>query len=255
MKAEISLTPSESKRLLAKAVLNMDSVRNALKTGTLVICRGSTNAYIVEELKGSPIKKGNYTAGYIGRKGLQANPNPPTETILVNGKTKEGATLADAMKDLKPGDVIIKGANAVGPDGIPGLLVGRENLKTTGGTLGIYQTTAMARGIQVVIPVGLEKSIPVSVLVGSKEISTDKIDLATGIPCELIPMFGTVITEVEALRLLAEVEAIPIAAGGIGGAEGNLVLLIKGTEIQVQKAVSIVEKIKGEAPVQEPGSP
>lgn len=84
MKAEITLTPSESKRFLAKAILKITSVRNALKNGILVICRGTTNAYILEEITGSVIEKGKYTAGYIGSKGL---------------------------------------------DGIPGILIGRKNLK------------------------------------------------------------------------------------------------------------------------------
>lgn len=252
MKVEISLTSPESKRLLAKAVLGMSSVKKALQMGILVVCRGTTNAYILEELRGSPVVKGNYSAGYIGPNGLMVNPNPPSETIFVNGKVKEGATLLDSLKDLKPGDVVIKGANAIGPDGIPGLLIGRMNTKTTGGTLGTYQMTAMARGIDIVIPVGLEKSIPVSVLVGSKEVSADEVECATGMPCGLIPMFGTVVTEVQALRLLADVEAIPIAAGGIAGAEGSIVLLVKGTEAQVQKAIDVAKKIKGESPVKEP---
>ena len=251
MKAEVTLTPSESKRLLAKAVLKIDDVQNALRTGTLIICRGSTNAYIVEELKGSPVEKGKYTAGYISREGFKVNPNLPSETILVQGKEQD-TTLAGIVNSLKPGDVIIKGANAIGPDRIPGLLVGRENPETKGGTVGFYQTLAMARGIKVIIPVGLEKSIPTSVLTGSSEISTDKIDLATGTRCGLIPLFGNVITEVEALQILADVEAIPIAAGGIGGAEGSIALLMKGTEEHVRKAVSLVQKIKGEAQVEEP---
>lgn len=65
-------------------------------------------------------------------------------------------------------------------------------------------------------------------------------------------MFGTVITEAEALKLLAGVETIPIAAGEIGGAEGSVVLLVKETETEVRKATSIVEEIKGEATVREP---
>jgi hypothetical protein len=57
---------------------------------------------------------------------------------------------------------------------------------------------------------------------------------------------------VEALRILVQVDAIPIAAGGIGGAEGSIILLVKGSEEQVKKAMSIVEKIKGEPQVKEP---
>lgn len=110
----------------------------------------------------------------------------------------------------------------------------------------------MARGIDIIIPVGLEKSIPVSVLSGSKELSTNTIDWATGMPCGLIPIFGCVVTEVEALKLLADVETIPIAAGGIGGGEGSITLLIKGPEDKVRKAINIVERIKGEPQLKEP---
>jgi methionine synthase I (cobalamin-dependent) len=130
MKIEIALTSSESKRLIAKAVLNMETVNNALKNGILAICKGSTNAFIIEELTGSTVEKGNYTAGYVGLKGLSVNPKIPTETIFVEGKVKKGAALADIMNELKSGDVIIKGANAIGPDGIPAVLIGRGNPKS-----------------------------------------------------------------------------------------------------------------------------
>ena len=60
------------------------------------------------------------------------------------------------------------------------------------------------------------------------------------------------VTEVEALKSLTGVEVIPIAAGGIGGAEGSVVLLLKGGESEVKEAMKLVEKIKGEPPIQEP---
>jgi len=252
MKAEITLTPAESKRLIAKAVAEMDAVRRAKKKGTLIICRGSTNAYILEEIQGSRVEKGKYTAGYIGPKGLEVNPNIPPEVIFVDGKAKEGALLVDMVKELKAGDVIIKGANAIGPDGVAGILIGRRNLKTTGGTLGAFQMTAMARGVEVIVPVGLEKYIPVSVLVGSKKLSSGQVDYATGMPCGLIPIFGTVVTEVETLKMMADVEVTPIAAGGIGGAEGSVTLLVEGAEASVRKVIKMVEGVKGENPVQEP---
>ncbi len=252
MKAEIALTSSESKRLIAKAVLDMKIVGNSLKNGILVLCRGSTNAYIIEELTGSHVDKGKNTAGYVGPKGLQINPKTSRETIFRKGKVEKNTALAQILNELKPGDVIIKGANAIGPDGIPGVLIGRTNPKTNGGTLGLFHMPAMARGINVIIPVGLEKSIPVSVLAGSKEVSAEAVDWATGVPCGLIPIFGTVVTEVEALKILAEVKAVPIAAGGIGGGEGSIVLLVDGAEDYVRKAISIVEKVKGEPQVREP---
>jgi len=252
MKVELTITPAESKRLIAKAVVEMEAVRKAKKKGILVICRGSTTAYVLEEIQGSRIGKGRYTAGYIGPKGLEVNPKIPKEMVFVDGKVKEGAALADIVDELKPGDVVIKGANAIGPDGIPGNLVARRNPKTMGGTVGTFQMAAMARGVDVIVPIGLEKYIPVSVLVGSKKLSSGQVDYATGMPCGLIPIFGTVVTEMEALKMMADVDVTPIAAGGIGGAEGSTTLLVEGDEAQVRKVITVVKGIKGEAPVQEP---
>lgn len=252
MKAEIVLTPPESKRLIAKAVSQMDLVKKALGKGTVVICRGDTNAYIVEEVTGQMMDKGKYTAGYIGPKGLGVNPKIAREIVLIDGKIQNDLATSDVIKNIGPGDVIIKGANAIGPDGIAAVLIGKGQPTSSGGTLGLFQVLAMVRGVQVIVPVGLEKSIPVSVLVGSKEISQSKIDYSTGTPCALIPIFGTVVTEVEAMKILAGLEAIPIAAGGIGGAEGSTVLLLKGSEVEVKEAIRMVEKIKGEPPVSEP---
>jgi len=252
LKAQIVLTPSESKRLIAKAVAQMESVKKALKKGIVVICRGSTNAFIVEEITRQQREKGKFTAGYIGPRGLSVNPKLPRETILIDGKLQNGISIVDVMKDLRPGDVIIKGASAIGPDRIPGVLCGREQFDATGGTVGLFQVAAMVRGIEVIIPVGLEKSIPISVLVGSSEISSSKIDYSTGMPCGLVPIFGTVITEIEAIKILTSGEAIPIAAGGIGGGEGSIVLLLKGIDSEVKQAIKIIEKIKGEPPIPEP---
>lgn len=57
-RALITLTPSEAKRLIGKAVAMMEPVRESLKKGTIVICLGTTNAYVVEEILGRRIEKG-----------------------------------------------------------------------------------------------------------------------------------------------------------------------------------------------------
>ena len=53
-------------------------------------------------------------------------------------------------------DVVIKGANAIDPDGIAGVMLANP----VGGTTGNITGPVMAKGINLVIPVGLEKSIP-----------------------------------------------------------------------------------------------
>ena len=82
MKAQIVLTPSESKRLIAKAVSQMENVKKALKKGRIVICRGSTNAYIAEEITGRRIDKGGYALGYIRSTGLIVSIKASKESYL-----------------------------------------------------------------------------------------------------------------------------------------------------------------------------
>jgi hypothetical protein len=61
-----------------------------------------------------------------------------------------------------------------------------------------------------------------------------------------------VVTEVEAMKLMADVEITAIAAGGIGGAEGSIVFLVEGKEVEVRKIIKVVESIKGESQIREP---
>ena len=45
--------------------------------------------------------------------------------------------------------------------------------------------------------------------------------------------------------MLTGADAIPIAAGGLGGAEGSLSLIIKGEEEEVRKGIDLVKSVKG----------
>jgi len=55
-----------------------------------------------------------------------------------------------------------------------------------------------------------------------------------------------VVTEIEALRTLAGVNSRHVASGGIGECAGAVVIVAEGAEDNVRKAISIIEKIKGE---------
>ena len=52
MFTEVVLTVAESKRLIAKGVAGHPDVLTALSRGIVVVCKGTTNAYVVEELLG-----------------------------------------------------------------------------------------------------------------------------------------------------------------------------------------------------------
>ena len=73
-KVLIVLTPSESKRLIAKGVRKLEEVERALEHGTIIIGLGTTNAYVAEELLNAlqdkdedvaKIEKERFAAGVI----------------------------------------------------------------------------------------------------------------------------------------------------------------------------------------------
>jgi hypothetical protein len=108
------------------------------------------------------------------------------------------------------------------------------------------------RGLNVVIPVGLEKAIPYSLHELIKKLGEGRVSAwkQMGIPIYRIFLLpGKVITEIEAFKILTNVEATPIASGGIGGAEGAVSILIEGNEDVVRKAWDVANQVKGEPPV------
>ena len=65
MHVQITLTPAESKRLIAKAVVNLGEIKKAFKNGIIVIGVGTTNAYVAEELLGQKIERERFVAGVV----------------------------------------------------------------------------------------------------------------------------------------------------------------------------------------------
>lgn len=65
IQAQISLTVSESKRLIAKAIVQMPIIKKAMKDGMIIIARGTTNTYVAEEILGKAIEKGTFVTGRV----------------------------------------------------------------------------------------------------------------------------------------------------------------------------------------------
>ena len=131
------LTVAESKRLIGKAVAQMPIVKNALANGMVIIIKGTTNAYVAEEITG---KKTEHTAFVTGRiepeKGAAITcpkVKPVNHLILEKGKVVD-IPLADAAKKLKAGDVVMKGANALD---YKNKIAAVDILDPSGGTTGI----------------------------------------------------------------------------------------------------------------------
>ncbi len=213
-KALFALTPAESKRLIAKGVRRLPEVARALKEGKIIVAGGTTNAYVAEELTGRKFPKERFAAGVVAEGRLCTTPAedrlPPL--VLVKGEVVE-EDWEKVLHEFGPGDCFIKGANAIDATGMAGVFVAHP----TGGTIGRALGIVAGRGSHLIVPVGLEKMIP-SVSLAARSCGSRVFHHSFGIPVGLIPLpQAKVVTEVQALEILAPVTAVALGAGGIGG--------------------------------------
>lgn len=253
MRALFVLTTTESKRLIGKAVAEMEEVKWAKEHSKMLIGHGATNVYVAEEIMGKEefakiIKRDCFLSGVIMRGNLctiSGEEKPPL-LILNKGAVEPPApTMSELLYDFREGSVIIKGANCVDPQGKAAAFVGHPE----GGTLGWAIGTILARGICTIVPVGLEKLVS-SVDEAVKKCGHQTFDYCQGMRVGLIPLTGAkIVTEIEALKILTGVETTHVASGGNSGSEGAVTLVSEGDKAAVEKAIQIVESIKGEEPV------
>jgi len=97
--AEVVLTPSESKRLIGKAVASMEAVKKALKSRLIIIIKGTTNSYVAEEMTKKPIEKERYGRGIIVPGILSFLPDEESipDIIIEKGKIRKDSTLEEAI--------------------------------------------------------------------------------------------------------------------------------------------------------------
>lgn len=246
VQAQMVLTVSESKRLIAKAVAQMPIVKKALKDGMVIVAKGTTTTYVAEEILGKKIEHGAFVYGRVypakGGKRLRPDENV-SEVVLVKGKHQKDISLAEAVKKLRADDVVIKGANALDYDNkVAGGIIGGPPSGTTG-TFIPYQVGAKAH---LVIPVGLEKQVAGNVVDIVKKMQ-EPVESLNNV-YSMFLFTGHIVTEIEALEILADVSAFQAAAGGIGGAEGSVRLVCRGQRAKVEKALKIANEIQGEPP-------
>jgi hypothetical protein len=239
----ITLTPIESRRLLAKAVAAMPAVQRALQGGRLIVSLGTTNAYILEELTGRPVDKGTFTAGVI-TSGVLCLTDPATRqspVCFVQGQQSDKPWL-EVLSEFTAEDVFIKGANALDLQGNAGILLGGKQ----GGTIGQAMGLLAAVGAHLVIPVGLEKLIP-DVPAAAMAMGQGKMSGQWGMPCGLyVVSTGEVVTEVDALQMLFDVGATVVAAGGVAGSEGAITLAVQGEQSTLSQVDLLVSQLKRE---------
>ncbi len=247
--ALVMLLPRVSKRLLARAVLQMPEVKRVLEEGWFVVSRGVTPAYILEELTGQKGDKGNSTAGIVtnGRLASVIEEDRLGPWVFKDGELSEVPAPA-ALAQFRARDVSIKGANAVDHNGNIAVLAA----DAAGGTVGGIWGTLTARGSHWVAPVSLERLIP-DVIEAAKVCGNHLWDLTMGQAAGLMPVVNAqVVTEIQALNILTGVTATHVASGGVAGSEGAVMLSLSGEESVVREAFELLEAIKGEEQFEAP---
>ena len=242
-KAWVTLTPAESKRLIAIGLHNYRPVANNLLNGDIIITKGTTNHYIAETFVNRKMTHGLFTNGRITPKGSKyaiTDDVQISEFYFHNGEIKN-LPLDSALKIMQPNTIIFKGANIINyATKKAAVFIGSSE----GGTSGMILPYVNNGKAKLIIPVGLEKNSSIDI---DATVAIMQDNSNTGIP-RLFSLPGELFTEIEAIKTFANVEVLQIGAGGVGGAEGSVTLLIYGTEAQVDKAVITIETIQGEKP-------
>ncbi len=231
------------------ATASHPAVQRAYRQGRLIVANGITNAYVLEELTGEPVDKGSYTAGVItdGVACITDAAVRQPAAVFIAGQ-RSSVPWQEAVADMGPQDVFLKGANAIDVHGNAGVLLAGKQ----GGTIGIAMGHIAATGARLIMPVGLEKLIPnvrdAARLMGQRQV-TDSFGLACGV---YVVSTAEIITEVEAMELLFDVEAMAVAAGGVAGSEGAITLAVTGAGETCDAVMSLAKRLKQEPGVEVP---
>jgi hypothetical protein len=257
MLAQVVLTPTESKKLIAKAVTRLNVVNQAATDGMIVIHPSSSTYFIFEELTGAKPRTNYWVCGVVTPRGMcvemamaLGDRSPRTVKFdpgklrglwaIKKGKVLPESTTAELMEQMTANDVYIKGVNALDSQGNVGILVGER------GGLGVVLSAWKKKKFSLIFPAGLEKLIPIPVSQAAMEAKQTKYEYGMGLPAGLFAYpDGRSITEIDAVKILSGADAIPIASGGLGGAEGATTLIIKGNNEQVRDAIEFIEQSKG----------
>jgi hypothetical protein len=244
MRAFVVLTPSESKRLIARAVARKREVRTAMEKAYVILCEGTTTTYVAQELFGADISCAHFTSG-MNMSGVLCNSDRSVRgrfpLVAYNGKLVD-VPYEKALDDFHKETVIIKGANAIDHSGFVGIITSGY----TGGSIAKVIGTSVSQGLRIICPVGLEKTI-FSVVEAAKRTGGKRFDYAMGADFGLFVLTNAdIVTELQAIRILFGADATPVASGGVDGSEGAVVLAIEGEEKPVREAVRSIESIKGE---------
>jgi hypothetical protein len=242
MKAQITLTVPVAKNMIAAAILHRKDFRQARKNGKILF-KGGTTVSAVAVKAGLPALR---ISGRISPRGAKSGEDGPYKAAHSLLLYKETVVSVDddfpaQVAWLEAGDIVVIGANALDTDGFAGILLGSP----LGGMPGQGFSGIMSQGCKVIVACGLEKLIPGKISAACCSAGMNGTDWSMGMSCGLVPIAGEVVTEQKAMEELFQIKAVPIAAGGVCGAEGATSWILDGEEANVRQAVqAVISEIK-----------
>jgi hypothetical protein len=241
MQIQITLTANESKRMIAKGIAKIHSVQKALQSGKIFLKGGSTVSAVCEELIGKPLR----VSGRITPRGTVSGMDSSTSlhcALIQGGRLFDvGEILEETIANLDKNDVAIIGANVIDIHGNAAMMYGAA----LGDRPGRIVSGLFAEIKNILVPAGLEKLVPGTIREIILKTGRKSTDRSMGMAVGLAPIVGQIITEKEAIPLLAKVDCTVIGKGGILGAEGGTTMIIEGNRGAVTKVWDIISSIKG----------
>mgnify|MGYP001006698000 FL=1 len=238
---QILLTVAMGKRLLGDALAADATILEAAKHHCLVVILGSTNAQVAAAIATAlslPFSPKGFHRGLQRGKERCEHPAPlqTADFIVKEGQRLEGKTIFDVVDALGSDDIILKGANAIHLESrTAGILIGSP----VGGTILPIMGAVSGRRTRLLHPVGLEKRVerPISELARLANQPGKK-------GLRLLESCGEIYTELDAIQDLFSLRAALLAAGGVLGAEGSVLLELTGSEEKLNAAERYFQSIQ-----------
>ena len=241
MRAQLTITVNTGKWLIARAIIRLPEVQEAFRDGKIVLKGGTTVSCIAEDLLGVKLR----ISGRVTKKGTVGSfedSSSPHSVIVEKGKWQNiDSCFLDTVLALGPSDVVIIGANAIDTEGNAAMMAASPG----GGNPGQAIAALTTEGAHIIIAAGLEKLVPkkISELIG--QVGRKGCDFSMGAAVGLIPLHGQIITEIEALETLGNLNNVMvIGRGGISGAEGSTTVLIEGSEDSLKNVIDEVTRVQ-----------
>lgn len=239
-KLQVSLTVEEGKELISLGIKKHPKFINSIEKGKILFKGGTTVSRITEKLLNVSLR----ISGRVTSRGTVSSNkiiDSPHSILLYNGKWKNiDETISDEVHGFTNNDLIICGANAFDYKGRAALMAGSPG----GGNVGKSMSSWISEGASVLIPVGTEKMIPGDLDEIVKRSSRTGKSISWGMAVGLIPLYGELFTEVEAIKTIADADCFVIGAGGLGEAQGCTTFEIWGVTDELEKLIKIIKNIK-----------